>query len=54
MKSPGHSEMMPPTDSDMMSPRTRVPRWLLICDIVYCGRSIFFGKLCAGAPEALA
>jgi hypothetical protein len=23
MKSPGHSEMMPPMDSDMMSPRAR-------------------------------
>jgi hypothetical protein len=23
MKSPGHSEMMPPLDSDMMSPRQR-------------------------------
>ena len=31
MKSPGHSEMMPPMDSDMMSPRARASLAATLC-----------------------
>ena len=52
MKSPGHSEMMPPLDSDMMSPRAEDSLAAKLCHCLL-GMVNLFGGPFAGSAKAV-